>query len=128
MRRFHDTVLYSKRLISTVLFMESIWRETWLLKYKRELTEQVTERVQNTKDHHNTLRKKLSNTVVGWTSSLYLHLGNASARWKRTRQLVQTGRIWDPRIYLNTLWASVLSVFEVLTKGWLFMAHFVMET
>ncbi|MHB1459870.1 MAG: B12-binding domain-containing radical SAM protein [Armatimonadota bacterium] len=128
MRRFNDTMIYSKRLISTVLFMESIWRETWLLKYKRELTEQVTERVQNTKDHHNVLRKKFSSIVVGWTSSLYLHLGNASARWKRTRQLVQTGRIWDPRIYLNTVWASVLSVFEVLTKGWLFMAHFVMET
>lgn len=128
MRRFHDSMVYLKRLNSTVQFMESIWRETWLLKYKCELTEQMSERVKNTKDHHSNLRRRLGNVLLSASSSLYLHLGNATARWKRTRQLVQTGRMWDPRIYLNTVWASVLSVCEMLTRGWLFMANFVLET
>ena len=126
-RRWHDTMTYISRLNNTVSVMERLWRDTWLTKHNKDISNWFSKGVGDN-EVYRCVRRNFVTKLVSLNSSILLHFGSASERWKRIKTLYTTRWLINPELYLRSIWASILSVCELLTRRWLFVVNFILET
>lgn len=123
-RRTKDTAVLSWRVLKLVLMFERIWRETWLTKRAAEWRESVTQ----AKEAQMQRQRRAIAKAVAFLTYLHLRMGQSRAAWQDAWQLLKRGRVWHPKLYLKSVSGTLLGVSELLTRGWLFLMNFALET
>ncbi len=123
-RRTKDTAVLSWRVIKLILMFEKIWRATWLTKRAAEWRESVAQ----AKEAQVQRQRRAIAKVVAFLTYLHLRMGQSRAVWQDAWQLLKRGKLWHPRLYLDGIYGAFLSVSELLTRGWLFLMNFALET
>lgn len=123
-RRTKDTVVLSWRVLKLILMFEKIWRATWLTKRAAEWRESMAQ----AKEAQVQRQRRALAKAVAFLTYLHLRMGQSRAVWQDVWQLLKRGKLWHPRLYLDSVYGVVLSLSELLTRGWLFLMNFALET
>ncbi|MDW8104099.1 MAG: radical SAM protein [Armatimonadota bacterium] len=123
-RRTKDSVVLAWRVLKLILMFEKIWRATWLTKRAAEWRESVAQ----AKEAQVQRQRRALAKVVAFLTYLHLRMGQSRAVWQDAWQLLKRGKVWHPRLYLGSLYGAFLSLSELLTRGWLFLMNFALET
>jgi hypothetical protein len=65
---------------------------------------------------------------VAFFTYLHLRMGQSREAWQDAWQLLKRGKVWHPRLYLSSIYGTMLGASELMTRGWLFLMNLVLET
>lgn len=123
-RRTKDTVVLSWRVVQLILMFEKIWRATWLTKRTAEWRESVAQ----VKEAQVQRQQRAIARAVAFFTYLHLRMGQSREAWQDAWHLLKRGKLWHPRLYLSSIYGTMLGVSELMTRGWLFLMNLVLET
>lgn len=123
-RRSKDTVVLGWRVVKLILMFEKIWRATWLTKrataWRRSVMQAGEMQIQR--------QRHVVAKAVAFLTYLHLRMGQSQTAWQDVWNLLKSGKVWHPRLYWKGLYGALLGVSELLTRGWLFLMNFALET